>query len=74
MTVTPLGLLAKSVIRIMETVHVSQVLEDVDVISVFQDSTTSVPLAVLPVSVQSMLFWIAVILKDSAHAHLESLD
>ena len=74
MIVTPLGPLIKSVIKTVETACVSQVLVGVDVISAFQDSTTSVWLAVLPVNAQSMLFWIAVTLRDSAHAHMESLD
>ena len=74
MTVIPLGPLTKSVIKEVETVRASPVLEDVDVISAFLDSTTSAQLAVVPVSVQNMLFWIAVILKGSAHARMESLD
>ena len=74
MTVIPLGPSAKSVIKEVETVCASPVLEDVDVISAFLDSTTSAQLAVVPVSAQSMLFWIAVTLKGSAHARMESLD
>lgn len=73
MTVIPLDPSTKSVIKAVETVHVSQVLEGADVISAFLDSITSVQLAVVPVSAQSMLSWIAVTQKGSAYARMESL-
>lgn len=73
MTVIPLDPSTKSVIKAVETVHASQVLEGADVISAFLDSITSVQPAVVPVSAQSMLSWIAVTQKGSAYARMESL-
>lgn len=74
MTVIQLGPSIKFVIKLVETVHVSQELGDEGVISAFLDSTAWVLLAVVLVSAQSMLSRIAVTPKDSAHARMESLD